>query len=550
MHVAMATIRAARLRDQVRACAGQVVWAIVSSGISERHVHFRRHRNLELPEGLEHVDLMGSAGQLASPLKDWEAHGTMIAGIVAGEVLRGEGSLHTGQPLPSQSSGAKAKGKSPIGESLPELSGVAPSCRLLSVKVLGDNGQGDESTILESLRRLQAMNDFGRVQRVHGVLFALGGEFDSSIYPCGMSPLCVEIDRMVRMGICVVVAAGNEGFSEAHEAGDRPTLRLGSIDDPGNAALAITVGSTHREIPETAGVSYFSSKGPTRDGRLKPDLVAPGERIVCCYPNESARGVAPTSGYTESSGTSFSAAMVAGAAAALQGAFPGLIGKPSEVKRILLDSALDLGRDRNFQGRGLLNLEAAFDLAKSLFGPAAPKTRPARGSSTATPRPAKQLTASGPAAKRKVVRLMCSYAHPDLTLWEELQKHLAGLKRQGLIETWYDKDISAGAEWGMAIEQRLAESDIFILLVSSYFLNSEYCWEVEMKRALKRHEVGAAVVIPVIARPCDWGNAPFAKLEAVPRKGKVPVTSFGDQHEAWSEVTKAVRAVVERLVER
>ncbi|WP_284619589.1 S8 family serine peptidase [Aquabacterium humicola] len=547
----MATIRAARLKDQVRELAGQVVWAIVSSGISERHVHFRRHRNLDLPAGLEHIDLTAAAAQGASPLKDWDSHGTMIAGIVAGEVLRGEGTLENGLPLPPQLGGARRKAKSsPIREPLPDLSGVAPPCRLLSVKVLGPDGQSDDATILEGLRRLQAMNDFGRVHRVHGVLFALGGEFDSSIYPCGMSPLCVEIDRMVRMGICVVVAAGNEGFIEAHGGDERPSLRLGSIDDPGNAELAITVGSTHREIPETAGVSYFSSKGPTRDGRLKPDIVAPGERIVCCCPNESAKRTAPTSGYTQSSGTSFSAAMVAGAAAALQGAFPGLIGRPLEVKRILLDSALDLKRDQNFQGRGLLNLEAAFDMARSRFGPiAAPQPQTAHRDTIAVARHAARADQGERPAKRIVVRLMCSYAHADLTLWEELQKHLAGLKRQGLLETWYDQEIDAGSEWEKAIKQRLEDSDVFIMLISSHFLASDYCWSTEMTRALERHNEDAAVVIPVIARPCDWEAAPFAKLEAVPRKGKLPVTSFDDQHEAWSEVTKKVRAVVERLVE-
>ena len=120
-----------------------------------------------------------------------------------------------------------------------------------------------------------------------------------------------------------------------------------SITDPGNAERVITVGSTHRYAPFTYGVSYFSSRGPTGDGRLKPDLVAPGERIHAPLPD---------SGWGCLDGTSMAAPHVSGAAAMLMARYPELIGRPDKIKRILCETATDLGRERNFQGHGMIDV--------------------------------------------------------------------------------------------------------------------------------------------------------------------------------------------------
>jgi subtilisin family serine protease len=150
-----------------------------------------------------------------------------------------------------------------------------------------------------------------------------------------------------------------------------------TINDPGNAALAITVGSTHRDAPHTYGVSYFSSKGPTGDGRLKPDLLAPGERITSCavgssldhirrlvsrlgqssLPPEASNGA--LTAYLDDNGTSMAAPHVSGAIAAFLSIRREFIGKPAEVKRVFLESATPLGREKYFEGHGLVDLMRA-----------------------------------------------------------------------------------------------------------------------------------------------------------------------------------------------
>lgn len=225
------------------------------------------------------------------------------------------------------------------------------------------------------------MNANPKLLRIHGVNLSLGYEFDAEMFACGQSPLCVEIDRLVQTGVVVVAAAGNTGYTALTAiAASNRVMRVGmshTINDPGNAALAITVGATHRDAPHTYGVSYFSSKGPTGDGRLKPDLVAPGERITSCVVGNKLRHIRdmlaklgldqlpneddekPLATYVDDSGTSMAAPHVSGAIAAFLSIRREFIGKPSEVKRIFLESATTLGRERYFEGRGLLDLMRA-----------------------------------------------------------------------------------------------------------------------------------------------------------------------------------------------
>lgn len=139
-----------------------------------------------------------------------------------------------------------------------------------------------------------------------------------------------------------------------------------------------------------------------------------------------------------------------------------------------------------------------------------------------------------------------SYSHADEGLRDELEKQLSMLKRQGLLETWHDRRIGAGEEIDRLIDDRINRDDVILLLVSPDFLASNYCYDIEMRRALERHSAGDAIVIPVILRPCDWHPAPFGKLNATPPDGK-PITKWADRDEAFLEVAKALRGALARL---
>lgn len=139
-----------------------------------------------------------------------------------------------------------------------------------------------------------------------------------------------------------------------------------------------------------------------------------------------------------------------------------------------------------------------------------------------------------------------SYSHADEELRNQLEKQLAMLRRQGVIETWHDRRIGAGENIDQAIDAHINSDEIILLLVSPDFIASDYCYEVEMKRAMERHLAGEAIVIPVILRACDWHHAPFGKLNASPRDGK-PITQWPDIDEAFLQVAKAVRGAVDSL---
>lgn len=144
------------------------------------------------------------------------------------------------------------------------------------------------------------------------------------------------------------------------------------------------------------------------------------------------------------------------------------------------------------------------------------------------------------------IEVFYSYAHEDEKLRDELKKHLSNLKRQGVITDWYDRDILAGKEWDTEIKQHLDSSKVILLLISPDFMDSAYCNDVELKRAMERHEAKEARVIPVILRPVDWKGAMFSKLEALPTDAK-PIASWDDRDEAFLDVTKGIRKAIAEL---
>jgi len=399
------TIKADAAQRAYEALGQDIVWAVMDSGVHGAHPHFRSFDNLNIGKPLEHSDFTPLNN---GALEDEFGHGSHVAGIIAGSW---QSTVPEGEPVV----GAELRneqGSQPLQqrEMLKAISGVAPRCKLLSMKVIADKtfsdpgtgskqvaGQGKVSWILLAIDQIQKWNQNGKRLLVHGVNMSLGYDFDPRWFACGQSPLCVEVNRLVKAGVVVVVSAGNSGYSAFLNAAGAAESRYSdlSITDPGNAELAITVGSTHREMPHMYGVSYFSSRGPTGDGRLKPDLVAPGERIISCAagleaakyahatlatavtapagnpPVNAAPVQATGSGaaaatpdnssavpvlYCEQTGTSMAAPHVSGAVAAFLSVRREFIGEPEQVKDIFMSNTVDLHRQREFQGAGLINL--------------------------------------------------------------------------------------------------------------------------------------------------------------------------------------------------
>ena len=356
---------------QTSFCAhgADITWAIMDSGIDANHPHFALHGNVD-PASPLHADFTDTpnvpkGGNAA--LIDCFGHGTHVAGIVAGEQLA-DGTKAQAQKMRAVTRSVKGyeEGDSPAVETnevvLDSIRGMAPRCRLVSLKVLDDEGNGEVSNLIAAIAHIQEKNGHGRLNLIHGVNISLGYDFDPEWFACGQSPLCVEINRLVRSGVVVVVAAGNTGYGAL--AAQQRTTNAGmqvTINDPGNAELAITVGSTHREMPHVYGVSYFSSKGPTGDGRMKPDIVAPGEKILSAATGKllTDRAEGKPCEYVEDSGTSMAAPHVSGVIAAFLSVRREFIGEPERVKEIFLGAATDLKRERSFQGAGLIDLMRA-----------------------------------------------------------------------------------------------------------------------------------------------------------------------------------------------
>jgi hypothetical protein len=142
--------------------------------------------------------------------------------------------------------------------------------------------------------------------------------------------------------------------------------------------------------------------------------------------------------------------------------------------------------------------------------------------------------------------IFCSYSHRDLSLRNKLEDHLSSLRRSGIISTWHDREIGAGREWAAEIDEHLNASDIILLLISAHFMASDYCNDIEVKKALERHSAGEARVIPIILRPVLWHDSPFHKLQALPSDGKA-VTSWQDREAAFKNIAEGIRGVIDDI---
>jgi TIR domain len=144
------------------------------------------------------------------------------------------------------------------------------------------------------------------------------------------------------------------------------------------------------------------------------------------------------------------------------------------------------------------------------------------------------------------IPVFISYSHKDENHRDKLVAHLRPAERDGVLKIWYDRKISPGSEWAAVISKEIDSARIILLLISIDFCNSKYCYEIEMERALARHDSNEARVIPVILRPSDWKSSPFGKLGALPRDGK-PVVTYPLRDAAYTEIAIALRRVAEEL---
>jgi serine protease AprX len=318
-----------------------ITWAVMDTGIHADHPHFA---------ALKSVDMILSKNFSSSDtLDDREGHGTHVAGIIAGAAP----AWAEGKPYHAATF-VEEQGNDPqVIELTAAPSGVAPLAKLVNVKVLNDAGTGSASSAIRGLEYLRKLNDASLGIKVDGVNMSLGYPFDPQSYGCGYSPLCQEVTRAVDSGLIVVVSCGNWGYGHTTlSTGEQVAVPVvSSITDPANTQAAISVGSVHKSSPHRYGISYFSSKGPTADGRMKPDLVAPGEKVISCFAH-------PDQGYEykEASGTSAAAPHVSGAIAAFLSGHREFRGDPEGVKEIFLKTATDLGRERAYQGAGMIDL--------------------------------------------------------------------------------------------------------------------------------------------------------------------------------------------------
>jgi serine protease AprX len=366
------TIKADAARRVFGLDCSKLVWAVIDSGIDARHPAFAeatdpetsapaKSRVVKTLDFTRLRDLLTDAdAELREELIELESR--RLGGLafdwasVEEQLTIKHDSTYVPPPHPHGTHVAGIIGANWVDETTLKrdtpLVGVCPDIRLWDLRVMArdENGAlvGDEFTVDSALQYLRHVNEKEGRFAVVGANVSLSIPHSVKDYGCGWTPVCEETNRLSAAGVVVVAAAGNEGWDAGREAEGRLTAYADiSITDPGNAADAITVGATHCVRPHSYGVSYFSSRGPTGDGRLKPDLVAPGEKVVSTYPDGGRKRL---------DGTSMAAPHVSGAAALLMARHPELKGKPAEIKRLLCESATDLGRDKYFQGCGLLDV--------------------------------------------------------------------------------------------------------------------------------------------------------------------------------------------------
>lgn len=147
------------------------------------------------------------------------------------------------------------------------------------------------------------------------------------------------------------------------------------------------------------------------------------------------------------------------------------------------------------------------------------------------------------------LKVFISYSHKDETYKDTLDEHLALLKRKEVIDTWNDRRLIPGQKWETEISENLLDSDIIIFLVSSSFISSDYCYGIEMKKALEQHNSGDSIVVPLIIRPCDWASADFGSIQGLPKDAN-PVSKWENEDDAWLDAVNGIKKLISSIGEK
>jgi serine protease AprX len=318
-----------------------------------------------LADGLENNealrwDLVERLVEIKPETRPVLSHGTHVAGIIGASRKGAEAEIEKALMLKAKGKAAKEQASKDAKAAADKnvMDGMCPDINLYDFRVLAPDAEDTEFAIIAALQFIRYLNQRDTFMTIHGTNLSLSIPHNVRNYACGQTPICEECNRLSENGVVVVAAAGNHGHKTfATNDGEFEGYAAFSITDPGNAEDVITVGATHRFSPHMYGVSFFSSRGPTGDGRLKPDLVAPGEKIRApLVGGDRSLG----GNWGDLDGTSMAAPHVSGASAMLMARYSEFRGRPRRIKQILCETATDLGRERSFQGRGMLDVLRAF----------------------------------------------------------------------------------------------------------------------------------------------------------------------------------------------
>jgi hypothetical protein len=277
----IATVKADAAHKSFSATGEGITWAVLDSGIDADHRHFTEHGNIDR-ESTFHRDFTVDG---PGPLVDDNGHGTHVAGIIAGEWPVNPDTPPKQRPIAvsrylKQNTDDVEYQETRLGT----VGGMAPRCRLVSLRVLDENGKGSVSNLIAAINHIQEVNGFGRRILIHGVNMSVGYNFEPEWFACGQSPLCVEVDRLVKSGVVVVVAAGNTGYGTVKSSAGATAAGMAlTINDPGNADLAITVGATHRDMPHVYGRVVLLVEGADRRWatQARPGRPRREDHLVC-----------------------------------------------------------------------------------------------------------------------------------------------------------------------------------------------------------------------------------------------------------------------------